>query len=195
MSDAAKEDRLRAPNWTNAKLGKHGVWVMIELGIAGFSGSGKTTLVVRLIPALVARGVSVSTIKHTHHSVSLDGRRDLSRRLRDAGAVEVALASDHRFALLHELRGAPEPRVRELSAKMEPVDLLLVEGFKRDDHKKIEVHRPSIGKPQLWPKDPHVIAVASDEDLPDVPLPKLDLDDVDGIADFIIRQFNLGAHD
>lgn len=144
---------------------------------------------VQLIPALIARGLSVSTIKHTHHAVSLDSRTDLSRRLRNAGAHEVAMIGEERWALMHELRGSPEPLVDDLAAKMAKVDLLLVEGFKRHGHQKIEVHRPSLGKAQLWPDDPNVIAVASDEPLPDLAIPRLELSDVEGVANFILKRF------
>ena len=130
---------------------------MITLGIAGFSGSGKTTLVIRLIPELMARGLRVSTVKHTHHSVVLDRKGNASRRLRRAGASEVLIAGNKRWALLHELQGALEPDVEELVRHMTPVDLVLVEGFKRQRHEKIEVHRPALGKPLLYPEDDRVM--------------------------------------
>ena len=164
---------------------------MIEFGIAGFSGSGKTTLVVRLIPELIARGLSVSTIKHTHHNVAIDRRGDLSRRLREAGAHEVLLASGDRWSLLHELRGAPEPAVTDFARSLAPVDLLIVEGFKHHGHEKLEVHRPGLGKPMLWPDDPKVVAVASDAPIAGLRLPRLDMDDIPAIADFIIERYDL----
>ena len=117
------------------------------LGIAGYSGSGKTTLVVRLLPELRRRGLTVSTLKHTHHSVSVDQAGDASRALRDAGATDVVVASCQLWSLLHEHRDAPEPSLAELAARMTPVDLLLVEGFKKRPHEKIEVHRPATGAP------------------------------------------------
>ena len=162
---------------------------MITLGIAGYSGSGKTTLVIRLIPELMARGLRVSTVKHTHHSVALDRKGDASRRLRRAGASEVLIAGNKRWALLHELQGALEPDVEELVRHMTPVDLVLVEGFKRQRHEKIEVHRPAIGKPLLYPQDDRVIAVASDQPMADLALPNLDLDDIPSIADFILARY------
>ena len=165
---------------------------MIQLGIAGYSGSGKTTLVVRLIPELIARGVSVSTIKHTHHAVAVDRRGDLSRRLRDAGAHEVLLTTPRHWALLRELRGAEEPKVADFVSHLSAVDLLIVEGFKRHGHEKIEVHRASLGKPMLWPDDPKVIAVASDSAIPGLNLPCLDLNDVPAIAGFILVRYGLG---
>ncbi len=164
---------------------------MTELGIAGYSGSGKTTLVTRLIPELIGRGLAVSTVKHTHHAVALDRRGDISRRLQRLGAREVLLADAQRWTLLHELRGQPEPSVTQLAARMTPVDLLIVEGFKRHAHRKIEVHRPALGKPMLWPDDPQVMAVASDEEIADLPLPRLDLNDVPAIADFICARYGL----
>jgi len=164
---------------------------MKTLGIAGYSGSGKTTLMTRLIPDLLRRGLTVSTIKHTHHSVALDKKHTLSRALQDAGAIEVVYDSGQSWTLLHELRGAPEATIEELMDRMEPVDLLLVEGFKTHRHDKIEIHRPATGKPLLCPDDPHIVAVASDASLPDVTLPKLDLNDVSAIGDFIVTHLKL----
>jgi molybdopterin-guanine dinucleotide biosynthesis protein B len=165
---------------------------MIQFGIAGFSGSGKTTLVVRLIPELISRGLSVSTIKHTHHNVAIDRRGDLSRRLREAGAHEVLLSGSNRWSLLHELRGAPEPTVADFARRLASVDLLIVEGFKHHGHEKLEVHRPGLGKPMLWPDDPKVVAVASDVPIAGLHLPRLDVNDIPAIADFIIKRYGLG---
>lgn len=162
------------------------------VGIAGYSGSGKTTLVVRLIPELRRRGFTVSTVKHTHHGVSVDRRGDASRRLREAGAVDVALVTDRRWALLREHRGEPEPSLDELAARMAAVDVLLVEGFKRHDHAKIEVHRPVTGKPLLCTDDPHIVAVASDAPLAGLSVPRLDLNDTVAIADAIAEMCGLG---
>ena len=161
-------------------------------GLAGWSGSGKTTLLAALIPELVARGLSVSTIKHAHHEFDIDQPGKDSWRHREAGASEVMVASARRWALMHELRGLPEPSLDELVARMSPVDLLLVEGFKRQPHPKLEVHRPSVGKPFLYPDDPHIVAVASDENLA-VPLPVLALADAASIADFILGGNGFGA--
>jgi molybdopterin-guanine dinucleotide biosynthesis protein MobB len=160
-------------------------------GLAGWSGSGKTTLLTTLIPELVRRGVRVSTIKHAHHEFDIDQPGKDSWLHRRAGASEVMVASSRRFALMHELREAPEPSLAELVTRMVPVDLLLVEGFKRDSHPKLEVHRPSVGKPFLYPEDPHILAIASDEALA-VPLPLLPLDDAAVIADFILGQHGFG---
>jgi molybdopterin-guanine dinucleotide biosynthesis protein MobB len=154
-------------------------------GLAGWSGSGKTALLTRLIPELVGRGLSVSTIKHAHHEFDIDQPGKDSWQHRRAGAREVMVASSRRFALMHELRTEPEPPLAELVARMAPVDLLLVEGFKREAHAKLEIHRPSLGKPFLYPDDPHIVAVASDAALT-VPLPVLPLDDAAAIADFIL---------
>ena len=155
-------------------------------GLAGWSGSGKTTLLTALIPELISRGVTVSTLKHAHHAFDIDQPGKDSWRHRQAGAREVMISSPNRWALMHELRGAPEPSLDELVRRMSPVDLLLVEGFKRYPHPKIEVYRPSLGKPLLHPKDPFVVAVASSEVLPRLPLPWLSLSDASAIADFIL---------
>jgi molybdopterin-guanine dinucleotide biosynthesis protein B len=160
-------------------------------GLAGWSGSGKTTLLAALIPELVGRGVTVSTIKHAHHEFDIDQPGKDSWRHRQAGASEVMVASSRRFALMHELRDAPEPSLDELAARMAPVDLLLVEGFKRNPHPKVEVHRPSVGKPFLYPDDPHIVAIASDETLM-VPLPLLPLGEIAAIADFILGRRGFG---
>src|SRR3546814_7799767 len=119
------------------------------VGLAGWSGSGKTTLLVRLLPELTARGIYVSTIKHAHHDFDIDRPGKDSFRHREAGATEVMVASGYRWALMREHRGGPEPTLPELLARMAPVDLMIVEGFKWDPHPKLEVHRPALGKPLL----------------------------------------------
>jgi molybdopterin-guanine dinucleotide biosynthesis adapter protein len=156
-------------------------------GLAGWSGSGKTTLMTALIPEFVARGLSVSTIKHAHHAFDVDQPGKDSWRHRQAGASEVMVVSEHRWALMHELRGAPEPGLDELVPLVTPVDLLLVEGFKHHPHPKIEIYRPLLDKPPLHPDDPYVVAVASDEELPGLALPRLPLGDPAAIADFILK--------
>jgi molybdopterin-guanine dinucleotide biosynthesis protein B len=153
-------------------------------GLAGWSGSGKTTLMTALVPELMARGLSVSTIKHAHHEFDVDRPGKDSWRHRQAGAHQVMVASSRRWALMHELRDAPEPSLDELVAHMSPVDLLLVEGWKRHPHPKIEVHRPALGKPLLYPEDPWVVAIASDEALT-APVPLLPLGDPRAVASFI----------
>ncbi|MBI3451627.1 MAG: molybdopterin-guanine dinucleotide biosynthesis protein B [Rhodospirillales bacterium] len=163
------------------------------IGLAGWSGSGKTTLMIRLIPALVARGVVVSTMKHAHHEFDVDRPGKDSYEHRAAGATEVMVSSAARWALMHELRGTPEPAPEELIAHMTPVDLLIIEGFKAHAHDKIEVHRPAAGNPLLARDDPHVVAVASDADLPGLKVPRLNLDDIEAIVDFIVGHCGLAA--
>jgi len=160
-------------------------------GLAGWSGSGKTTLMKALLPELIRHGVTVSTIKHAHHSFDVDQPGKDSYEHRRAGAREVMVASSERWALMRELRGAPEPSLETLIARMSPVDLLMIEGFKRHPHPKLEVHRPSNGKPLLCPDDPHIVAVASDVPLDGIAVPRLALDDVPAIADFIVRRLAL----
>ena len=156
------------------------------LGISGYSGSGKTTLVTALIPALAARGLAVSTLKHAHHAFDVDRPGKDSYEHRRAGAREVLVASATRWALMHEHRDDEiEPTLEDLAAKLAPVDLVLVEGWKHGTHPKLEVHRPGVGKPLLAPEDPSVVAVASDEPLPGLAVPRLDLADVGAIADFV----------
>jgi molybdopterin-guanine dinucleotide biosynthesis protein B len=155
-------------------------------GLAGWSGSGKTTLMAALIPELVSRGITVSTLKHAHHAFDVDQPGKDSWRHRQAGAQEVMISSENRWALMHELRGAPEPAFEELVRRMSPADLLLVEGFKRHPHPKIEVYRRSLGKPLLHPEDPSVVAIASDEMLPGLTLPWLPLSDAGAVAAFIL---------
>jgi molybdopterin-guanine dinucleotide biosynthesis adapter protein len=164
---------------------------MKVFGLAGWSGSGKTTLLVALLPALIRRGLRVSTLKHVHHTVDLDQPGKDTHRHRLAGATEVVLLSPNRWTLMHELREERERTPADLLPHMTPVDLLLIEGFKRAAHDKLEVHRPAVGKPLLCTQDPRTVAVASDEALADLPVPFLWLDDVDGIAEFIIRHCGL----
>jgi molybdopterin-guanine dinucleotide biosynthesis protein B len=161
----------------------------LVIGLAGWSGAGKTTLITRLIPVLTARGISVSTIKHAHHDFDIDRPGKDSYQHRHAGATEVLVTSANRWALMHELRGEPEPDLRELLTRLAAVDVVFVEGFKRTTPVKIEVHRPSLGKPLLYPDDSAVVAVASDVPLP-LPssLPGLLLEDVEAIADFVMTQ-------
>lgn len=158
---------------------------MKVFGLAGWSGSGKTTLMRALIPELTGRGWTVSTIKHAHHNFDIDKPGKDSYEHRAAGATEVMIGSANRWALMHELRGAEEPLLKDLIDRMTPVDLLLIEGFKREDHAKLEVHRPAVGKPMLHTEDPNIVAVASDDPALSVSLPMLDLNDISAIADFI----------
>jgi molybdopterin-guanine dinucleotide biosynthesis protein B len=159
-------------------------------GFAGWSGSGKTTLIEKLIPRFVGHGLSVSLIKHAHHRFDVDRPGKDSYRHREAGCREVMLVSDVRWALLNELRGAPEPTLEECIARMSPCDLLLVEGYKRDALPKLETWRKANAKPFLHPDDPQIVAMACDEEV-DVPLPRYSLDDAEGIADFILNHLGL----
>jgi molybdopterin-guanine dinucleotide biosynthesis protein B len=156
-------------------------------GVAGWSGSGKTTLLKRLIPEIVARGVTVSTVKHAHHEFDIDVPGKDSYEHRAAGATEVMVSSARRWAVVHELRGGDELTLPEILKRLSPVDLVLVEGFKREGHDKLEVYRAGVGKPPLYADDPHVVAVASDAPVPGLRLPRLDLGDVAGIADFVFE--------
>jgi molybdopterin-guanine dinucleotide biosynthesis adapter protein len=135
---------------------------MRVIGFAGWSGSGKTTLIVKLIPALIARGLSVSTLKHAHHSLEVDKPGKDSYLHREAGAREVLVASANRWALMRELRDEDEPHLADLLPRLGDVDLVIVEGFKRETHAKIEVHRKGLGKPFLFPEDRNIVAVVSD---------------------------------
>lgn len=164
---------------------------MRVIGFTGTSGSGKTTLIERLIPALVARGLRVSTVKHSHHSVDLDQPGKDTYRHRAGGAHEVVLANSARFAVLHDYRDAPELELDALLTRIAPVDLVIVEGFKRHDHPKIEVFRPSSGKPPRGFDDPTLVAVATDGPVPDAPAPCLDLNDAEAVADFVIDHLGL----
>ena len=167
---------------------------MKVFGLAGYSGSGKTTLLEALIPRLTAAGLSVSLIKHAHHRFDIDQPGKDSHRLREAGCSEVLLISEQRWVLMHELRGAPEPSLEEQIARFSDCDLVLVEGFKHTRIPKLEVHRPSVGKPLIAGSGVEtIVAIATDEPaavrqqtkLP-AGLPLLDLNDRDAIADFIL---------
>lgn len=167
---------------------------MKMFGFAGYSGAGKTTLIEQLIPRFVARGLSVSMIKHTHHNFDLDKSGKDSFRHRAAGATEVMLVCDQRWVLMHELRGRPEPTFEQQIANLSPCDLLLVEGYKAMPIPKLEVHRPANGKPFIWPEHAGVLAVATPAatDLPaDCPLPWLNLNDHDAVAAFILEKVGL----
>ncbi len=164
-------------------------------GLVGWSGSGKTTLVARLLPELIGRGFSVSTMKHTHHNFDIDKKGQDSYEHRMAGATEVLITGAKRWAILHENRDAPEPSIDDLLARMEDVDLLLIEGFKSHHHQKMEVFRPAVGKPLLSTDDPTIVAVACDTHLTDVSLPVIDLEDIKAIADFIIGHLELKVVD
>jgi molybdopterin-guanine dinucleotide biosynthesis protein B len=155
------------------------------LGIAGWSGSGKTSLLVKLIPALVARGLKVATLKHAHHAfdVDLPGKDSYEHRL--AGASEVIVSSENRWVQMHENRGEPEAPLAQLLRRFGPCDIVLVEGFKRDALPKLEVFRAEVGKPPLHPHDPRIVAIATTVPLPDANVPVVDLADVDAIATLV----------
>ncbi|MFK7836399.1 MAG: molybdopterin-guanine dinucleotide biosynthesis protein B [Sulfitobacter sp.] len=163
---------------------------MRVFGVVGWKNAGKTGLMERLVTDITARGITVSTVKHAHHSFDVDHPGKDSFRHRAAGATEVLLASRNRFALMHELRDEDEPSLTDLLARLSPVDLVLVEGYKRDAHPKIEAHRAVTGNPLIAPEDPTIRAVASD-----VPLtldrPVFDLDDTKTVADFVLAQVGL----
>jgi len=159
---------------------------MKVIGFAGWSGAGKTTLLTRLIPHLIAKGLRVSTLKHAHHEFDVDVPGKDSWRHREAGAAEVLVSSGKRWALMHELRGADEPKLPELLARMSPVDLVIVEGFKRELHPKIEVYRAANGKPPLFPDDSHIVGLATDTAF-ETRLPMAQLDDIPAIASMALN--------
>lgn len=165
---------------------------MKVLGFVGWSGSGKTTLLVAVLPLLRAAGLTVSTVKHTHHGFDMDRPGKDTFRHREAGAHEVLIAAGTRWVLLHEVDG-PEPALPDLLDRMDPVDLVLVEGYKTHPFPKLEVHRPSLGKPPLWPDDPNVLAVASDEAVAAAGRAVLALNDPAAVARWILaRRFAIG---
>ena len=165
---------------------------MKVLGLAGWSGAGKTTLLAKLIPELIRRGITVSTMKHAHHAFDVDTPGKDSYVHRDAGATEVLVASANRWALMHEHRGAAEPDSKELMKHMSDVDLLLVEGFKRESHDKLEIYREANGKPLLASEDSHIVAVLVDGPMPETKLPVIDLNDTGAIADFVMQHCGFG---
>jgi molybdopterin-guanine dinucleotide biosynthesis adapter protein len=158
---------------------------MRVIGLAGWSGAGKTTLITRVIPVLVRRGLKVATVKHAHHAFDIDRPGKDSWQHREAGASEVVVASSRRWAVVHELRDEAEPSLTELLAKLSPVDLVIIEGFKRHAHPKLEIYRATVGKPLIYPQDDCVVAIASDAPLPKAQLPVLMLDDIEGIANVL----------
>jgi molybdopterin-guanine dinucleotide biosynthesis protein B len=148
---------------------------------------------VALVQRITQLGLRVSTIKHAHHAFDIDRPGKDSFRHREAGATEVLIATSARWALMHELRDSPEVPLEDLIARMARVDLLLIEGFKAHAHEKIEIHRPILAKPMLWRDDPYIVAVASDEPLVNLPLPRLDLGDPSAIVQFILHRTGLAA--
>ena len=165
---------------------------MKVLGIVGWSGSGKTTLLVALLPLLRAQGLTVSTIKHTHHGFDMDRPGKDTYRHREAGAQEVLVASGTRWALLHEIQGE-EPNLPYLLTKLEPVDLVLVEGFKAHPFPKLEVHRPALGKPPIWPDAPDIVAVAADSPVDAGDRVQLPLNDPDAVMRWVVGRIAVPA--
>ena len=155
-------------------------------GIAGWKNSGKTGLAVRLVTELTRRGWRVSTIKHAHHDFDIDKVGADSYRHREAGAHEVTIVSGTRYAIMHELRGAPEPSFEEILSRLAPCDLVLIEGYKREPIPKIEARRlEAANRTPLAPTDPHILAIAADHPVTDTDLKTFDLDDTARIADFV----------
>src|ERR1044072_4670234 len=171
------------------RLARRGAHDMKVIGLAGWSGAGKTTLLRGLIPYFREQGLIVSVIKHAHHSFDVDVPGKDSWLHRQAGAAEVLVSSGLRWALMHELRGAEEPKLPDLLTRLSPVDLVIVEGFKREPHRKIEVHRAANGKPVLYPDDPGIVGIASDTKL-ETRLPTAHLDDIPAVA-AMMRTFAL----
>jgi len=159
-------------------------------GVAGYKNAGKTGLMERLVTEITGRGFTVSTLKHAHHAFDIDHPGKDSHRHRTAGAHQVVLSSGNRWAMMTELRGAPEPPLSELLAQMAPVDLILIEGWKRDSHPKIESYRGETNHPLIAPEDPTIKAIASDTTI-QLDRPVFDLDDTAAIADFIIAETGL----
>ena len=163
-------------------------------GIAGWKNSGKTSLAVRLVTELIARGYTVSTIKHAHHDFDIDKVGADSFRHREAGAHEVTIVSGTRYAIMHELRGAPEPTLAEVLARLAPCDIVLIEGYKREPVPKIEARRlEAKSREPLAPTDPHIAAIAADHPVDGTDLPVFDLNDTQAIADFILDRMGMGA--
>lgn len=163
------------------------------LGITGWKNSGKTTLTERLVAELTRRGLKISTIKHAHHSFDIDKEGTDSYRHRQAGAAEVAIVSGNRWALMHELRGEDEPRLEAILARLAPCDLVLIEGYKREAHPKIEARRlDAKDTAPLTAADSNIVAVAADHAVSGEKVPVFDLDDISAISDFIVATLQLG---
>ncbi len=162
-------------------------------GVVGWKNSGKTTLMEKLVAEITARGFSVSTVKHAHHAFDVDQPGKDSHRHRVAGAREVLLSSGRRWALMHELREEAEPPLEALLARLAPVDLVLIEGYKRDAHPKVEAHRAATGKPLIAREDKTVRAVATNDPIEGLSIPLLPLDDAAAVADFILAEVGLAA--
>jgi len=164
---------------------------MKVFGVTGWKNSGKTTLMERLVTEICRRGLTVSTIKHAHHNVDVDQPGKDSHRHRQAGANEVILASANRWALMHELRGASEPPLEALLAHLAPVDLVLIEGYKRESHAKIEAALTAGTRPLLALEDPHIAGVAAGYEIGPLDVPVLDINDISAVADFVLGKTGL----
>ncbi|NJM29833.1 MAG: molybdopterin-guanine dinucleotide biosynthesis protein B [Rhizobiales bacterium] len=164
---------------------------MKVIGVAGFKNAGKTTLVEKLVAVLTSRGHRISTVKHAHHSFDIDHEGRDSFRHRQAGASEVAVVSASRWAIIHEARGDAEPSLDDVLAKLGPCDLVIVEGYKRDNHDKIEVRNLTLDHPKLAGDDPTVVAIAANGAVANAPVPVFDRDDVTALADFIEKHKRL----
>jgi molybdopterin-guanine dinucleotide biosynthesis adapter protein len=156
------------------------------IGLAGWSGAGKTTLLAKALPLIVARGLTVSTLKHAHHSFDLDEPGKDSHTHRASGATEVLIASANRYAVMHELRGAPEPSLHDLLGKLSPVDLVVVEGFKAAQYRKLEVFRVAVGKPALHMNDPFIVGIISDMPFPASGRPVVSINDIEAVVDLML---------
>jgi molybdopterin-guanine dinucleotide biosynthesis protein B len=161
------------------------------IGVAGFKNAGKTTLVEKLVAELTRRGLRISTVKHAHHSFDIDHEGRDSFRHRKAGATEVAVVSTNRWAIIHELRAEEAPGLDDVLAKMSACDLVIVEGYKRDTHDKIEVRNLTLDHPKLAGDDPTVVAIAANGPVAGAPVPVFDRDDVTTLADFIVHHTGL----
>lgn len=161
------------------------------IGVAGFKNAGKTTLVEKLVRELTRRGYRVSTVKHAHHSFDIDHEGRDSFRHRKAGASEVAVVSRHRWAIIHESRDDDEPPLTEILSKLAPCDLVIIEGYKRDGHDKIEVRNLELSHPELAGSDPTVVAIAANGRITAAPVPVFDRDDVSALADFVEKHKGL----
>ena len=155
-------------------------------GIAGFSGSGKTTLMLKLIPVLAGLGLKITSIKHTHHKARMDREGDLGFAERKAGAIESIVGNSKAFLRIEDYKEPHEASLPEIIRRVGDADLVLIEGFKHYPHPKLEIHRPIVGKPTLFPEDRHILAVASDEKFENLPIPFFDLDDIEAIAAFVL---------
>jgi molybdopterin-guanine dinucleotide biosynthesis adapter protein len=161
------------------------------IGVCGFKNAGKTTLVEKLVRALSQRGYRISTVKHAHHSFDIDHEGRDSFRHRKAGASEVAVVSAARWAIIHESHGDAQPSLDGILAKMAPCDFVIVEGYKRDSHEKIEVRNLELDHPKLAGSDPTVVAIAANGPVSDAPVPVFSRDDVTGLAGFIVAHMGL----